>query len=286
MSTLPKRFITLDDITLRTGGRAWFENSTWRIHEGEHWAVLGKNGAGKSLLLGAISGRILPGRGEVWYHFACTNPEESYPSDGTIPEDYIACVSAEEQQELAATVAGYYQARWDSLGDPDAPNLRKTLRQMTGRSWKSIREAARMTGLEGLLERHTRELSSGELRKLLLARALLSRPRLLILDDPCAGLDAASRVRLREVINGLMADEAMNVIVAVQRPEEIPEGATHALFVEDGRIRARRGNVRKSCSILQYRRLFRLRKNRAPPKKTVLTSTRRGGKKHWYRCVM
>jgi molybdate transport system ATP-binding protein len=231
----PRPFITLDNICVRAGELDYFPGAWWRIHEREQWVILGPNGSGKSLLVGAIAGRARLTAGEVWYHFAADDPAEPYPMNGRVPEEEIAFVSLEDQRELASSAAAYYQARWNSLDAETSPTLRDYLRRETGRGPAAIRAEAARVGLAEKLGRRVAQLSNGELRRLLLLRALLRRPALLVLDDPFAGLDVAGRQSLAALIDSLMQGGQQTLLV-VQREDEIPEGVTHALVVEEGRI--------------------------------------------------
>lgn len=230
-----KPFITLDSVTLRVGGALAFPETTWRIHEGEQWVVVGPNGAGKSALLGAFDGRTPVVNGEVWYHFACDDPAESYPMDGTIPENRIAWVSQEDQAALARSGAEYHQARWNAADADSAPKVGETLMKRTQASPRDIRDAARRAGIEHRLKHPLPALSNGELRRVLIAEALLQKPRLIILDDPFAGLDTDARIRLSALLEELI-ERGIVLVVVVRRPEEIPTSTTHLLLVENGQV--------------------------------------------------
>lgn len=235
-TAMPRPFITLENITLRLGEQLVFPNTTWRIHEGEQWVVIGPNGSGKSTLLGAFDGRTPVVGGEVWYHFACADPAESYPMDGTIPEDRIAWVSQEDQSALARAGSEYHQARWNASDSEAAPKVLEILRARAGASDRAIKRAVARAGITHRLKHPLPALSNGELRRVLIAEALLKQPRLLILDDPFAGLDTEARERLGTLIGELM-DQGIQLIVVVRRSEEIPPGATHLLQVSGGQVR-------------------------------------------------
>lgn len=233
---MPRPFLTLDNITLRLGEELLFPNTTWRIYEGEQWVVVGPNGSGKSTLLGAFDGRSPVVGGEVWYHFACTDPAESYPMDGTIPEEQIAWVSQEDQSALARAGSDYHQARWNATDAEAAPKVLDILLRRTSGSPAAVRRMAERVGIAHRLKHPLPALSNGELRRVLIAEALLKKPRLLILDDPFAGLDTDARDRLGTLIGALMA-QGVQLILVVRRPEEIPPGVTHLLYVAGGKVR-------------------------------------------------
>lgn len=267
-------FLTLQQMRIRVGDRTLFDGDTWRIHAEEQWVVLGENGSGKSILVNALGGRARVIGGEVWYHFACKDPNESYPMDGTVPEDAVAYVSLEAQRQLATSAASYHQARWNSWDNRDAPTVRATLRADTRASFPAIRRAAAQAGIEDLLDRQLPQLSNGELRKLLLARALLAKPRLLVLDDPHSGLDVEARARLAETIEALMAGP-LRVVLVTQRAEEIPDGATHLLLVKDGRIAAQgpRAAMLAHPAVRAFLRTSKPKAQPARPKPTPATKT-------------
>jgi molybdate transport system ATP-binding protein len=111
-----------------------------------------------------------------------------------------------------------------------------------------LMEFVDMTGMDG---RSIRSLSYGQLRRLLIARALAPRPDLLLLDEPYAGLDAPSRARLAAIIADLCAAGASLVLTA-HRAEELPPGLTHALVLDNGRITTSRAvtNERDARALL------------------------------------
>ncbi len=228
-------FLTLDAVALRSGTTLLFEGLTWRIHDNEHWVVVGPNGGGKSTLLGAFDGRTPVVRGNVWYHFACNDPGKPYPTDGTVPESMIAYVSQEDQAVLAASAASYHQARWNAWSADELPTAEAVLLQRTGASKAFIRRMAARVQIVHRLRHHLAELSNGELRRLLLLEALLKKPRLLVLDDPFSGLDASARDELRALIEQLMR-EGIRLVLVVRRADEIPQGITHLLLVERGQV--------------------------------------------------
>jgi molybdate transport system ATP-binding protein len=261
---MSRPFITLDNITLRLGEQLLFPDTTWRIHEGEQWVVVGSNGCGKSTLLGAFNGRTPVVGGEVWYHFACADPDESYPMDGTIPEDHIAWVSQEDQSALARAGSDYHQARWNASDAEAAPKVLDILRKRTGAPEIAIKRAVARAGISHRLRHPLPALSNGELRRVLIAEALLKQPRLLILDDPFAGLDTDARERLSTLIGELM-NQGIQLVVVVRRPEEIPPGATHLLYAVEGKVR-----VQGPLEELRNHRL--LRRFFASPKAVLRTT--------------
>lgn len=238
--------VTLANVTLRAGSRLAFPRTNWAIRAGEQWVILGPGNSGKSLLAAALAGELPPVRGEVnanipgWMDSHVLRP--------------VTLVSPHTHRAVATAESSFYQSRWHSgLGEghftvsqflaqehveeinPFEVNPRRTPSPL----YLARRRAAiRLLRIEPLLRRKLMGLSNGEMRRTLLARALIHAPRLLVLDEPFAGLDAETRRHVSRVI-GALARDGMQVVVATARPDEIPASTTHLLLVKDFRIIAR-----------------------------------------------
>jgi molybdate transport system ATP-binding protein len=244
---MQKPLLVLDNITLKVQECRYFEGTNWRINDDEQWALIGRMGAGKSLLASALCRRIAIVQGQILFFFDENRDGRSYLHRGE-----IALVSADTQRELLQRYAGYHQARWQSTEGEDVPTVAKMLsRQHTERISPyemtfssisdSVYESRRAQTVESLrighlLDRKILHLSNGEARKVLLARALIQSPRLLILDDPFGGLDEESRRTLAMMLADILARGQQRLLLATSRPEEIPDGITHVLGVEQHRI--------------------------------------------------
>lgn len=247
------RFISLRDISLRLYGRVLFEHTTWELLDDQHWAVVGANGSGKSTLVKALWGRVPVVKGEISYHFLQHAHSEGAEAI-SLPQDHIAYVSFEAQTTTLQGTGLFYQARWNSGVSKEGRSVSEYLsehlvkrinpyevRERHTDSASFLAQRARIIELleiQGLLGRDLSQLSNGERRKVLLARALIGKPRLLILDNPFTGLDAQFRHRLGRVIDRLMQDE-MRVMVVTARQDEILPGITHVLVVENCTVIAR-----------------------------------------------
>ena len=250
--------VHLDDVTLQLDGRPAFAHTTWRIERGQHWAVLGPSGAGKTVLVQALARRLPLTGGQITYFFDDTpgaGRPYLYPSE-------LLTFSGETHRAFLARFAGYHQARWQSFEGEGAPAVAGLLVEggKAGRLYSSARspfelvapeppapglaaarpfapaELVELLGLQPLLERRVHQLSHGESRKVFLARLLLRGPRLLILDDPFTGLDAVTRARLRAAVERLLERPAPVLLFVTARPAELPQGITHLLRVEDLRV--------------------------------------------------
>ncbi len=213
--------ITLDRVTLRVGDKMLLPGTSWEIKSGENWAILGPNGSGKTALARAVKGDIPHVRGRLIRH----DPEAEGKRIGYISFELQEEILAREElhdEERSFSGRGHELTAGELLGVNEADPA-------------ALERLTEILELGPLLGRGFRSLSNGEIRKLLLARALLPSPRLLILDDPFAGLDAGSRPSLAAAMTKLMR-EGTQLILVVQRPEEVIPGITHVLIIRNGRV--------------------------------------------------
>lgn len=246
--------IALHSVTLRIRNKSVFRDTDWQIRKNQHWAIIGPNGSGKSILARAITRSALIGQGsvsqgQILYYFEPCQPPRCYFNRGE-----IVTVSAESQQQLISKNS-YHQARWNSIGSMDSPTVSEFL---SGRSIEGFTrfhvgptnvdeetyrrrrdEAVALLGIEYLLERKVIHLSNGEGRKVLLVRALMQSPKLLILDDPFCGLDDQSRQTLKIAIDEIFTSGRMRVLLITAGSDEIPSGITHIVQVADCKIMAK-----------------------------------------------
>ena len=233
------------EVTLRLGDRVIFQNSNWTFGRDQNWILIGRNGSGKTLLARSITGEIPVIEGEIKYYLR--------PPEGKVPEDCIRLVSFDQQKAAAGDAPD--AARWFSLEQEMAISVSRYLSQDRVEEINPFEISARreqspaafqkhrhqivnLMQIHSLLRRSLRSLSSGEMRKILIARALLGKPKLLILDDAFAGLDAQYRVQLKEIIELLIRRGSVHVLLIELLLHEVPKGITNLLFVEEGRIAA------------------------------------------------
>lgn len=225
---------------LKGASRGPFSRNEWQFRDGCHWAMVGADGDAKSRLCALVAGVAPAPRGvsAVW-------------ADEV--EDRVQIVSF-AQQRAAARKGGFMQARYHSLVDDAGPGdtveevlafnrifdvnpfevgrpLAKERRAYAG----AFRRVARLLNLGALLDRDFLALSNGETRRVLLARALLANPRLLVLDDPCAGLDPDRREQVKGICDALAA-RGISLLISVRHADEIPACVTDVMTVERGRI--------------------------------------------------
>jgi molybdate transport system ATP-binding protein len=233
-----KHFLTVDNITVRLQDRLILQNSFWQIESDQHWAILGPNGSGKSTLVRALWGGVPLRSGRILYGFG-----DSKTTSQVVPQrERIGYVSFETHQRLMEHEEMLEELR-EFAGKKDEATTTKDVilsgisanREVTSEDEKRLYEIADLLGIRHLLQRGITLLSTGEMRKTLIARALIKSPKLLILDEPFDGLDEVARASLSESINHLMTTP-IRVILVTHKVEEIVPNITHVLFVKNGHL--------------------------------------------------
>ena len=222
-------------------------DTTWAIQPHEAWAVVGPAGAGKGQLLGVLAGTARS-EATIHYHAADGTRQTAYPDPSTLDRRQIVRVRFADQRDFLGHDA-YHQARWNSFGCDDVMTAADALSadrifrvspyQILGPDTipadfeSHCRHVVETLGVDPLLNRKVAQLSNGERRKVMLARALVQRPRLLLLDDPFAGLDGAYRERL----HGILAQLARNgsaLVFSTPRIDDLGALATHTVRLAAG----------------------------------------------------
>jgi molybdate transport system ATP-binding protein len=198
----------------------------WELRDGEHWAVFGANGAGKSSFLKLLYGDLSPAHGGKI-------ERSGFPRGAPIDawKRQVGFVSPELQTDYARNVTVcdlVASGRYASIGLCTAPTA------------ADVRHARHWLGFFALLsvaKRTPSELSYGQLRRALLARALAGEARILLLDEPLTGLDPRRRAAMKRLLERLMA-RRITLVMAVHHPEDLPRGMTHALHLHGQRALA------------------------------------------------
>jgi len=243
-------FLSIENVTFEAGGRPALSRITWRIARDEQWVVVGPNGAGKSLLLRGLAGGLVVREGRLRHHFLETDPRCRDSIHGVLPHGTIELVTPRAARRLVAAASPFHQARWHAAeahgrrvselltyASVEGVNpFRVDAQEIDPSAFERAREhAVERLGVQHLLERRVLELSHGERRLLILARALCREPRLLLVDDPLAVLDEAHR----RSVNTLFAEwvaRGHKVIVATRHADDVPEWATHVLHMDRLRV--------------------------------------------------
>lgn len=196
----------------------------WTMNDDENWAVVGNNGAGKTTFMKLVFGEIIPVYGgEVrWFGQPELTPLEDIRRK-------IGFVSAEYQANYSYNLPGWEvvaSGLFSSIGLYEDVSRKQ---KQTALEWMNF------LGIERLAHTGFRNMSYGEARRTLLARALVNRPSLLILDEPCTGLDIPTREMFLETLEKLSATQT-RVIYVTHHIEEILPIITHVLYLQQGTI--------------------------------------------------
>ena len=210
------------------GTTAILREVSWRVAPGEHWVILGPNGCGKTSLLKALTGYLSPTAGTVdvlGRRYGETDWRELRLQIGLVTSALQASIPPAEPA-LETVVSGRY-AQLDLWARPTRAD-----RAAAGR-WLRFLAAGHLAGREWLY------LSQGERQRVLIARALMARPRLLILDEPCSGLDPVAREEFLQFVDLLARRRRGPALVLVTHHiEEIMPAFTHALLLRRGAVHA------------------------------------------------
>jgi iron complex transport system ATP-binding protein len=224
----PTPILEVSGLRIQRGRTLILEDLSWRVEPGQHWVVLGANGSGKTSLLSALTGYLMPTAGEITalgHVYGESDWRELRKRIGLVSSS-IRQMMAESEPALETVVSGKY-AMIDFWGRPtagDRAQARKILAQIE---------------CLHLAERPWQVLSQGERQRVLIGRALMARPRLLILDEPCAGLDPAAREHFLHFLDRLGKNpSAPTLILVTHHVEEIMPVFSHVLILKNGRVLA------------------------------------------------
>jgi molybdate transport system ATP-binding protein len=221
--------VRLERVSLALQARLRLRAIDWEIRPGQRWLLLGENGTGKTLLLKLLAGDIWPtaGRGRRGYQYRGEQFEDPY----TVKQ-LIAYIGAERQDR-------YERYRWNSrVTAVVGTGLHRTdipLDTLSARDRARIASLLRRLGLEAFARRRFLSLSYGERRLVLLARAIASAPKLLLLDELLSGLDALNRERALRCL-AVLSRSALPWVLTSHRVDELVPGVTHYAVIERGRL--------------------------------------------------
>ncbi|MFD6857797.1 ABC transporter ATP-binding protein [Rhodococcus sp. NPDC060086] len=223
----PDLLIEFEDVVVRRGGNVLVGPVTWKVELDERWVVLGPNGAGKTSLLRVAAAEDFPTSGTAHVlaeTFGRTDLSELRPRIGLSSSALANRVPRDEKVVDLVISAGYgVLGRWRE--QYDAVDNARAVEMLEG------------LGAEHLAERTYGTLSEGERKRVLIARALMTDPELLLLDEPAAGLDLGGREELVARLATLAADpDAPATVLITHHVEEIPPGFTHAMLLKEGGV--------------------------------------------------
>lgn len=226
-----KTIFEISKLCIKRGGIVILDDVNWRVQSGEQWVILGANGSGKTSLLSALTGYLMPTAGEI------SLLGETYgQSDWRELRKKIGLVSSSVRQMMAdgepalETVASGKYATIDFWG-----RVTRTENAGASRLLKQVECAY-------LADRPWGVLSQGERQRVLVARALMAKPRVLILDEPCAGLDPAAREHFLQFLQRLGAQSrghrTPTLVLVTHHVEEIMPVFSRVLILKNGRVLA------------------------------------------------
>jgi iron complex transport system ATP-binding protein len=198
----------------------------WCVERGQHWVILGANGSGKTSMLRALTGYFPPTAGTIRVlgeTYGRSDWRELRKKVGLVSSS-IHQMMPEGETALAAVVSGKLAmiGHWGQVGDGDRTTAVKILRRIEASS---------------LAERPWLHLSQGERQRVLIGRALMAEPRLLILDEPCAGLDPVAREHFLQFLERLARSKsAPAMILVTHHVEEIIPAFSHLIVLKQGRV--------------------------------------------------
>ncbi len=223
----PDLVIAAEGVDVVRDGKHLLRDISWRVELDERWVVLGPNGAGKTTLLHLAAGRAHPTKGSVYVlgeRIGRVDMQELRTRIGLSTAALAERVPADELvRDVVVTaswsVVGRFRESYDTMDEARAKELLE--------EW----------GMAGLAERRYGTLSEGERKRTQIARALMTDPELLLLDEPAAGLDLGGREDLVARLSELAADpDAPALVLVTHHVEEIPPSFTHALLLREGGI--------------------------------------------------
>ena len=221
--------IELRKVSFRAGETRILERVSWQINAGEHWALLGPNGAGKTTLLRLACGYLWPNAGGEILRLGerLSDLRTLRRSIGWVSSLVNASIPREEPA-LDTVVSGRFAQmglKWIGVERP------------TDEDYDRARQLLREVGCESIADRPFGVLSQGEQQKILIARARMAAPLLLILDEPCAGLDPGARERVLEAIDQIARTPGgPSLVIVTHHVEEIMAPFSHLLVLSEGRV--------------------------------------------------
>ncbi|MCL6459439.1 MAG: ATP-binding cassette domain-containing protein [Gorillibacterium sp.] len=216
--------INLENIVFKREARTILDGVSLTMKRGEHWVILGRNGSGKTTLLEMINGYLFPSSGKIdvlGERYGETDLRDMRKRIGYISQSLFEKMSPSDPVWEVVATGEYAFLRFYQ----DIPSDVK----------KKALELIEFVGLSKLKDQPLGTLSQGERKKIMLARTLMSEPSVLIMDEPCAGLDLYEREKFLANIESLRNKDLLMVYVT-HHIEEIMPVFTHAALIEDGRI--------------------------------------------------
>lgn len=219
--------LRVTDLTVYRGDTVILDRVSWTVESGQHWVILGPNGSGKTSLLAALTAYLTPSGGTIEVlgeEFGCSDWPALRRRIGLV-SPALRHLLHDEEPALEVVIGGRYAA----IDIRDEPKPRDV---------RLARELLEGVGCLALANRPWAVLSQGERQRILIARALMAQPDVLILDEPCAGLDPVAREQFLALIAKLGRHARPTLLLVTHHVEEIVPAFRHALVLNQGHILA------------------------------------------------
>ena len=250
---MSENLITIQNCSIQNSSQTLLSRVDWKMNTGEAWLVLGPNGGGKASFIKALSSslKFVPNRMD-----SSLVSGEEIPLYSNVFEDSVAVVSLEEAASLIEEERMRDESEYMDKEDPGRTGRQYIAEVLGGSSKKGapLPEIAKsletmpevkLCGVEKILDRGLRYMSTGEIRRTLLCRALLSKSKLILLSDPFAGLDVQSRTILLEFFDTIASRQLKedeknldfpHIVLCMERFREIPECINSVLEFSKGQV--------------------------------------------------
>lgn len=217
--------IRLSNIDSIREERRILQDVNLHIREGEHWVLLGRNGSGKTTLLEMVNGYHFPSSGTIevlGYMYGTVDLREMRKSIGYISQSLFEKLNrADPVWEVVATGAFAYLRFYEVIPEEARTRAYELLERI---------------GLGYMSGQPLGTLSQGERKKVMLARSLMSEPKVLIMDEPCSGLDLYEREKMLQSVQELIDNSGITVLYVTHHIEEIMPMFTHVALIEQGQL--------------------------------------------------
>lgn len=222
---LNDKLISMDKVTVKYGEKIVLDNISWTVYVGQNWAILGPNGSGKSTLMHLITGDNLQKYANDITVLGNTTKASLWDIKKNIGivSSNIMLQHTYEMKAYDVILSGFF----DSIGLYKKANMQQ--KEQTNEWIKKLH-------IEHLAEKPYQELSFGQKRIILIARAVIKSPQLLIMDEPCHGLDAENKQKVLDIIQEIGMSQKTNILLITHNRNEIVASITNILQLENGHI--------------------------------------------------
>ena len=220
--------IKTNELCYKSGRRFLINHINWEVKEGEHWLVFGMNGSGKTTLLSMIAGYKSPTSGTLEVlgkQYDKENIFELRKEIGWVSSSFFDKYYANETalRIVLSGLFGTFNIDYD-VTDADVRRAKALLRELR---------------MEGKMNRPFNSMSKGERQNVLIARALITQPKVLVLDEPGTGLDIRAREHMMNTVKALAESKKVTIIYVTHYPEEVQPFMNKTMLLKNGRAFAK-----------------------------------------------